>query len=535
LLLNLTGPIIAETHGAIDAAVQEVLRERINIGVSREITCQDGVLCKSTLLPEFYRARSYEPAWSEEGILSSQVTAFIQALKEAESDGLRPEDYRVSAIESLLTGLQGAVPTPQVLSDLDLLLTDAFLLYASHQLEGRLDPDPFRQERDARRWKEDIPRILERALRPGEMADTVRDLAPQEAGYAALRQGLATYREIYRKGGWPQIPAGPSLRRGSRGPRVSLLRERLRLSGDLESGGKKHEELFDRALEEASKRFQSRHGLKTDGAVGPQTLSALNVPVENRILQIEANLERWRWLPRRLGTRNLMVNIADFTLEVKENGRTVLEMPVIVGERYKQTPIFSARMEYLVFRPYWNIPASIAVNEILPEIRKDLRYLSEHRIQVYRKSGKEETPVDPGKVNWNRVSSENFPFLLREEPGAENDLGLVKFIFPNRFDVYLHDTPARNLFRRRIREFSHGCIRLARPLDLAEYILKGDPRWDREKISRAMRAGPDDRRVDLPEPLPVYILYRTAWVDKEGRLQFREDIYGRDGKLTEAP
>jgi murein L,D-transpeptidase YcbB/YkuD len=229
------------------------------------------------------------------------------------------------------------------------------------------------------------------------------------------------------------------------------------------------------------------------------------------------------------------VNIADFTLEVNENGRTVLEMPVIVGERYKQTPIFSARMEYLVFRPYWNIPASIAVNEILPEIRKDLRYLSEHRIQVYRKSGKEETPVDPGKVNWNRVSSENFPFLLREEPGAENDLGLVKFIFPNRFDVYLHDTPARNLFRRRIREFSHGCIRLARPLDLAEYILKGDPRWDREKISRAMRAGPDDRRVDLPEPLPVYILYRTAWVDKEGRLQFREDIYGRDGKLTEAP
>jgi L,D-transpeptidase YcbB len=538
LLLSFTGPAIADTLGTregVDVQVQQLLRKRIDIEQrGRKVSCHEDVPCRSSLVPEFYRARSYEPAWIKQGDLSPQIAPFLRALGEADKDGLKPEDYRLSTIDSLLLGLQGGPPTPQALSDLDLVLTDAFLLYASHQLEGRLNPGTLQGKWHALGRKEDIPRILENALKSGEMADAVRELSPQEPGYTGLRQALAIYRDIGGKGGWLEIPEGPTLRLGSRDSRVFLLRQRLEISRDLDSGETTHKDLFDGTLNEAVKRFQSRHGLRRDGAVGPQTLSALNVPVESRILQIEANMERWRWLPRRLEARHLQVNIADFKLEVKENGSTALEMPVIVGEKYKQTPIFSAQMEYLVFRPYWNIPASIAEKEILPEIQKDVRYLSEHQIGVYTKAGKRQKQIDPRTINWAKMSPEDFPYLLREEPGPENDLGLVKFIFPNRFDVYLHDTPARHLFRHRVREFSHGCIRVAGALDLAEYVLRGDPRWNRKEIARAMRAGRDNTRVQLPEPLPVYILYWTAWVDREGHLQFRNDIYGRDLDYTEA-
>ncbi len=531
--MNFVGLATAETPSnkeSINVEIQNLLRKRISFDVSvGKITCYQDIPCQSSLLPEFYAPRSYKPAWSAEGDLSPQIGAFVRALREADRDGLRPEEYRISTIEALLSSLQGSPPTPEILSDLDLVLTDAFLLYASHQLEGRVNPNSFQNKWYAQGRKENIPRILEKALEPEEMANTLQDLPPQDPGYKALRNALAAYRDIARKGGWP-ILGGPSLHEQSRKSRVSLLRNRLMLSGDLDSRQQPEglQELFNGDLKYAVRRFQGRHGLKRDGIFGPQTLAALNIPVETRILQIEAKMERWRWLPRQLGNRYLFVNIANFKLEVRENGSTVLEMPVIVGEPYKQTPVFSAKMQYLVFRPYWNIPTSIAVKEILPEIQKDIRYLSEHHIQVYKKSGKKEARVDPQGINWANVPAEKFPFLLREKPGPENDLGLVKFMFPNRFDVYLHDTPARDLFRHRVREFSHGCIRVAKPLDLAEYVLKGNFRWNREEISRAMRAGRDNHTINLPEPITVHILYWTAWVDKAGHLQFRNDVYGRD-------
>ncbi|HNO61558.1 MAG TPA: L,D-transpeptidase family protein, partial [Plasticicumulans sp.] len=289
-------------------------------------------------------------------------------------------------------------------------------------------------------------------------------------------------------------------------------------------------EVDDAALVEAVHRFQARHGLTEDGVIGAATVAAMNVSVRERIAQVRLNLERWRWLPGDLGQRYIVVNIPGFELQVIERGRPVLEAKVVVGTQVKPTPVFTGRMQQVVFAPYWNVPGTIASEELLPKLRKNPGEFVKTNMKVITGSG---AVVDPTAVNWGEYHPGNFPFRLRQEPGAANPLGRVKFIFPNRYDVYLHDTSKPALFERSQRTYSHGCIRISRPAELAEYLLKSDPRWNRAAIDAAMDAG-RERAVPVPEPLPVHLLYWTSWVDAQGLLQFRADVYGRDLALRKA-
>jgi murein L,D-transpeptidase YcbB/YkuD len=416
---------------------------------------------------------------------------------------------------------------------LDLLLTDAFLTYGIHALNGRVHPEAIRAQWFTERQQADPVVVLRHGLETQRVDEALRTLLPQEGGYYRLRQALTHYRLLASRGGWPQIAAGPIIQLGDHDPRVKTLRHRLRITGDLPvpaSTESKESDGFDEALAKAVRRFQQRHGMEADGIVGPLTLAALNVPVEARVRQIAVNMERWRWLPHHLGQRYILVNIARFTLEVIEDGKSTLNMRIIVGKPYQSTPVFNATMTHLVVNPSWYVPASIAKEELLPVFRRDPDYLIRHNMRVSL-SGVGE--INPRSINWLQVSAANFPYRLRQVPGPKNPLGRVKFLFPNQFSVYLHDTSNPELFARPVRTFSHGCIRIEKPLDLAEYVLRGDSSWDRHKLQRAMVHG-GERTIFLPTAIPVYLLYWTAWVEEDGVVHFRDDIYQRDTPLEKA-
>jgi murein L,D-transpeptidase YcbB/YkuD len=280
------------------------------------------------------------------------------------------------------------------------------------------------------------------------------------------------------------------------------------------------------AFDEGLRRFQTRHGLEPDGTLGAKTVSAMNVPIERRIEQIEMNMDRMRWIAGRLEPRHIRVNIPGFQLAVQEGDQVPLEMRVIVGSNEDPTPVLDAKIEYLVFSPYWNIPFSITTMELLPKIRTDPGYLRREQIEVVRISGNKVEKVDPSRINWHK-KPEGFEYQLRQKPGAMNALGLVKFIFPNRYNVYLHDTPSDNLFDRLTRTLSHGCIRVERPADLAAYLLEDQPEWTAQRIEEAMHAE-KEKRVQLKSPMPIHLVYWTSWADADGKVQFREDVYGYD-------
>lgn len=267
--------------------------------------------------------------------------------------------------------------------------------------------------------------------------------------------------------------------------------------------------------------------------VGPTTRSAMEVPAANRLRQIEVNMERWRWLPDNLGDRYVQVNIADFTLNVIENNSSMMSMRAIVGKDFQKTPVFSGLITNLELNPYWNIPSKIASMEILPDIRKNRAYLARNKIRVYRHWGPDAREIEPSSINWSKVSQRNFPFWLRQDPGPKNPLGSVKFVFPNKYDVYIHGTPYHDLFARESRGFSHGCIRIESPVELAEYLLRDISAWNSESLLSAIETG-ENRILRLPDPTPVHILYFTAWVDETGTIHFRNDVYGHDGELAQA-
>jgi murein L,D-transpeptidase YcbB/YkuD len=256
----------------------------------------------------------------------------------------------------------------------------------------------------------------------------------------------------------------------------------------------------------------------------------MNVPVTERIRQVELNLERWRWMPDELGSRYILVNIPSFKMKVFEDDKRVIESKVVVGRQERQTPAFTANMAYLVLSPKWYVPRSIAVKDKLPQLKRSPNALARQNIRVFNSAGKE---IKPGAVNWRAVSADNFNYQLRQDAGPRNALGGIKFMFPNPYNVYLHDTPSRELFSRNQRTFSSGCIRISNPVELAEYLLKSDPKWNRNRIKTASTSG-QQQVVNLPQKVPVYLLYLTAWVDEDGLVNFRSDIYQRDKPMVRA-
>ena len=524
---------------ARDFPMEEIsnrIRSRIEIAGSA-LTAGDQRIHATIVLPLFYQKRAYRPAWVTDTGRGSAIAALVIALEGATDHGLRPEDYHHGTLVTLLAEVnqkqRGKLPPPAgLLCDLDLLASDAFLIYASHLLAGRVDPEKIDAEWVANRREMDLAALLQTSLETGAITAGLESLLPRHPGYGRMRSALKRYRAIAERGGWPTVPAARTLRKGDRDEAVGALRERIRAFDALEDTGDEPI-LFDAALEKKLIHFQKRFGLEPDGVAGPKTLAMMNITAEQRVRQIILNMERWRWLPQSLGERYLIANIAAFELQVVEGEQTVMSMAVIAGRNYRRTPVFSGRMTYLVLNPYWHVPPSLAVEDKLPLIRKNPGYLAQQHMKLFLGWGAEEREIDPAGVNWARISAKNFPYRIRQEPGPLNALGRIKFMFPNRFNVYLHDTPTPELFAKAERAFSSGCVRISRPLELATYLLRNKPEWSREQIIAAIQQN-KERTVNLPEPYNVHFLYWTAWTDEDDTVHFRPDIYDRDKPLADA-
>jgi murein L,D-transpeptidase YcbB/YkuD len=523
----------------LDHEIRQHLRNRIQkVLQGAGISVGQELIHASVVLPHFYEQREFEPAWSRRGIVKNQADDLLAAISAAGSEGLEPEDYHLKKIEEVAGELrkqkiEGIEVNPARLADLDLLLTDAFLLYGSHLLTGKVNPESIDSEWHADRREADMARILQHAVESKSVEKNLKMLLPPLAGYLNLKHALVRYQDILENGGWSAVPEGQILKKGDQNDRVAELGLRLAITGDIDQSPETGPDLFDHLLEAGVKRFQKRHGLDVDGVVGPATLAALNVSARERVVQIKLNMERWRWLPQDLGERHILVNLANFELDLIEGEKVALVMRVIVGKGYRRTPVFSAKITHLVFNPYWHIPHNIAVKDKLPLIKKDSGYLNKENIEVFQGWGEGTKRINPATIDWRQITANNFPFRLRQEPGPWNALGCVKFMFPNRFNVYLHDTPSRELFQKTDRAFSSGCIRIEKPVELAEYLLRDDAQWTKDAIFQAI-ARRTEQTVRLPSPMPVHLLYWTAWADKDQLVHFRRDIYSRDKRLRAA-
>ena len=427
----------------------------------------------------------------------------------------------------------------------DIALTGTYMKWANDYYRGVANP----HDKKDTSWMVKPNKIkLNKALATflGERKSRYNyyEFAPLHPEYDQLKQALATYRTQEQAGGWPTLPANSVLKPGQYSPAVAALRKRLLDSegGDAANSsaattakpGQKADVAaltYDPTLEAAVKKFQQDAGLKPTGIVSGETLKQLNVPIGTRIDQLILNMERWRWLPKKFEPNYLLVNIPEYTLHVMEDSKEAFNMRVIVGKVLHETPVFSDKMEYVVLAPYWNVPFSIIDKELRGKLAANPNYLDRLDMEVVKGSGRKAAVVDPGSIDWANVTQTSFKYTLRRRPGPKNDLGDVKFIFPNSNDIYLHDTPHDELFSQSSRSFSHGCVRLSEPIRLAEYLLRDRPEWDKQTILDTI-ATHREKYITLKEKLPVYLVYFTAWADASGHPHFRDDIYGLDKKLA---
>jgi len=486
----------------------------------------------------FYARREYRPAWIEEKQISPQVRPLLQSLKSIESEGLEPSDYHLLRIEGQLRNIQKVLKKRKpgeagTLADFELLCSDAFLACAGHLARGKVDPETHSVAWQGACIEENLAGLLEEALAKGRVAGALENLPPQHSFYKNLRTALASYRELVRKTKWDPLPEGLSLQKGDKRKEVKELRKRLLALGDLTKENNKSGGVLDDALEAALRHFQGRHGLDITGSLDPPALAALNVPLEARCRQIEANLERWRWLPHDLGGRFIYVNVANFELRGFEGSQKDLTMKVVAGSEAWQTPDFASQMTHLIVNPDWTIPIAVLLKETYGYAMQNPCYFRDNRMVILRGFGEQQVEVDPASIDWARLKEKNLDFRVCQKPGPGNILGRLKFVFPNKYEIFLHDTPYQEDFAKPARAFSHGCIRAEKPIELAVWVLRGKPGWDVKQILAAIDAG-DERTVKLAEPIDVYFLYSTAWADDDGTIQFRPDFYERDKKLIEA-
>lgn len=483
-------------------------------------------------LSDLYHSNELQPFWIENGKPSKRAKDIISVLEDAGSHGLVPTDYYVDWISEYKDSNNIAD-----LVRLDVLLSMGMMHYVADQREGRIKPreiDPVLFE-SASDEEIDWSSLREAAFGASDMKAFLQQQAPPFLQYRELQKKLSEYRALAASGGWPQIAAGETLKPGMNDPRIRQVRTRLAITGDI-SAGDMDSTLFDSELEKSVKHFQKRHNLQTDGAIGKQTIAAMNVTVEDRINQLNVNMERYRWLKRDIAGPRVAVNIAGFEAFAGEQGKIDLFMPVIVGKLRHETPVFSDTIKYVDFNPYWTLPPNIAANETLPKLKKDSLYLKKHNMKLFDGWGSDSKEVDATKIDWSKVTKKDMRlYRVRQEPGPENALGTLKVVFPNKYDVYLHDTPTHSLFKEEKRAFSHGCIRMSRPAEMAAWLLGGkDKGWDIERISEIVKSG-ERKVVKLEKPIPIHILYRTAFVDTStNTLNFYEDVYGRDKILARA-
>jgi murein L,D-transpeptidase YcbB/YkuD len=457
---------------------------------------------------------------------TGRMTPFLQRLAKAEEDGLNPEDYPIAELARLRDAIDPRDPGAGALAEL--YYSAFFVAYAADLRIGRVVPQKIDPRLFRNRKTIDVLRVLTDLTSYHEPGRYLADFEPRNPHYQTLKKLLALYRSRENEAGWqPVALEGDPIRPGMSDPRIPLIRRHLSLTGDFE-WAVSDSPLYDEQLAIAVKRFQSRNGLEAKGLIGKQTIMAINVPVAERIKQIVLNMERWRWMPENLGEEHILVNIAAFELQRVQSSIAVDRMNVVVGAVATQTPEFSDELEYVELNPTWTVPYSIASREMLPKLKGNpYAYADEFELFV---NG---SLASWGSVNFAAYGPGNFPFTFRQKPGPKNALGRVKFMLPNPHNIYLHDTPAKDKFAATSRAFSHGCIRLSRPLDFAYTILGEEVGWSRAQVDAALAQG-KTRRVVLPRRIPVHLVYATAFMGDAGTIEFRPDVYGRDRKLYNA-
>jgi murein L,D-transpeptidase YcbB/YkuD len=473
-------------------------------------------------LRRFYTERRFQPVWFRDDGLNERAQTLLATLKSADTQGLNPEDYNICFFER---HCDDELASQRLW--VELLLTKALMLYIKHMLGGRLTPQDMNLN-----WHIDKPSVdtwawLHNIVAANDFKKALGSLAPPHDGYRRLQTALLNYMDLKSAGGWSPIPDGPVLQIWDSHEQVALLRRRLQAEGDLLVGPVENQLLFDETVKLGVEHFQVRHGIEVDGVVGPETRAAMNVPIGERIQQIQFNLERWRWLPRDLGERYLLVNTAGYELVVYEHNQPLYVMRVIAGMPERSTPAVVGPLESIILNPYWYIPRKIALADVLPRQQQNKNFFSTMGIRVFKNQSGGHSEVSPSQIDWAEVNPNRFPYQLRQDPGPRNSLGSIKIKFANDFALYLHDTPKQRLFDRETRAFSSGCIRVENAIDLAEYLLQNDNGWTKQKIQEVIDSG-ETVSVDVPGEIPLYLVHWTAWVSSDHHVYFRKDVYGWD-------
>jgi L,D-transpeptidase YcbB len=527
---------------SFDDQVLDILRARLLDVERNAIFCVGAIdLWSGSYLWDFYNRREGRPVWIRGGVITPEAAAVLAAIRASWAEGLDPSDYHYDELARLAAGIH---TTPIVgmaehwtsapaAADFDMILTDAFLLLASHYADGKVDQDATKARWAARSMRIDPVEVLERGLLEKDPSAALTRLLPQHGYYAALKKGYARYRGLAEGGGWAPLPAGPALQMGTKDNRVAVLRSRLAAESGEPGPTPKAPDIFDEALARAVCAFQQRHSLPTTGLVDEGTRATLNVSASERARQIALNLERWRWLPSDFGASYVLVDVSAFELSVFERGVELMRMKIVAGTTAWPTPCFASIMTDFVINPSWLAPQSVLAKELVNYMKADPNYLPSNKMFLFRGWGEEEFLLDPKAIDFGAVTAANLDFHLVQMPGPANVLGRFKFSHPNRYDIYLHDTPYQSDFGQPIRTFSHGCIRIARPLEFALFLLDGNRYWTAERLL-AKADSEEEGMILVRKRVDVIVFSGTAWALVDGSIHFRPDIYIADGWLAEA-
>ena len=520
--------ILFTTFASGAGGLTESIRQFIdNKPTDKRYEIDNEYLLSGKVLPMFYINRIYAPAWFNQDTLCSNGYVLLDYIRQVDRHGLQPKDYHLFLIEKYVGKILSFTPMDTGdMMKLDVLLTDAFLLLGSHLYYGKVDP-----EKEGASWKmqrkEPELRLdlkLEVALTANDPGNGLDLLAPRYRSYWMMKDELAFFLGL-NDHLWPAILSVIAIKPGESNQLLPKIREKLiklryQLSDSISL-------TFDEELEKQVKKFQADWGLNTDGVIGKATLDDLNSLPFKLINQLKVNMERFRWLPLQVTEKYIIINIANFELDLIEGTDTLISMRAIVGKELRETPVFNERITYIVFSPSWTIPPTILQNDVIPELLKGSGYIDKKNMKLLKPDGSELAYKD---IDWSKISKDNFPYMVRQNPGPENALGRVKFMFPNAYNVYIHDTPSRGYFARDNRAMSSGCVRVEKPFDLAVLLLSDKPEWSPTNIRDAMKQD-KEQTVLLKLPVDVMLVYLTAWTDGKDRVQFRKDVYQRDESI----
>ncbi len=507
----------------VRAYIQTAIDE---LDTSKVLPLQNAYIASEIVLPALYKQRDYEPVWQN----VRSIHQLLEILEEIDADGLNSSDYHYQELLDLQNAMwESDEDNSGLLAEYDLLLTDSLIRLGYHLLVGKVDPVELDSHWNMENTVGSLKMVLNlaNAIDTGDIEALVNKLRPRSRIYTNLRSALVRYLSIAAAGGWKPIALGPTIRPGMTDPRVIDLRKRLIATADY-PGEDSPTLLYDSELVEAVSLFQYRHGLTVDGLVGKRTIQLMNIPVQEKIEKLKVNLERARWVLHDLPEEFVLADIAGFNVRYYRRGKEIWSTRAQVGQPFRKTPIFRSRIRYLVMNPTWTVPPTILEEDILPELHQDPDYLQKKRLRVLDFDG---NPVDESEIDWSLYPDQKFPYMLRQDSGPGGALGRIKFMFPNKYAVYLHDTPHRSLFRNNERAFSSGCIRIEEPYDLAEILLNDPSTWNKNSILEAIDSL-ENRTVPLPKAITVILFYWTAGVDENGQILFRRDIYQRDAGIA---